>query len=463
MTMPARPPRIAITLLLLVASTAASSAIVAAADRGSARTEQLMRLVWQDRSRKTLVWGEVVRSGPVIQLRNGGPIKGFPKLEVDHHELVQMERIDNHLVVGVRDDEKGELLSGWVAVDLGVQEMPHGDHSDFNYGGPPSITASVLDKKQGNPAHLYVYDKAFYIANDALNGFTLLHPRALNGPAPARVGTFHRGGGGHITLAAIGHKVAYSTWIQDKGRVDVSRLDKQGEESLAYSFTLPSGGLHGAIANSGRIFLAPSDGVYWVDADLELKQTSDTVVMNHLSLGKVKEGERPLRTGSFTNHRNWVLFTTGEGDSSALCLVDAAAKAPKVVSVPIKVADGLSLTPPEVVSAASGKQYAFLFQDRREGDVKEQLVVVDLDPNGDKSLVDAAVVKTIPVGGSKVEGHYGHHTIAFDDDRRWAVLTNPQDGELWILSLVDLRIVSKFRVGGTPTKIIVAGGEADKH
>ncbi|WP_145034025.1 hypothetical protein [Caulifigura coniformis] len=422
-----------------------------------------MRMVWQDRSTKSLKWGEFVQAGRVIQLRQGGDIKGFPKLDTEHHELVQMERIDNQLVVGVRDDEKGELLSGWVAIDLGVEEMPHGDHSDYNYAGPPSIRASVLDKKQGNPAHLYVYDKEFYVANDALNGFTVIRPSAISGPQEGRKGTFHRGGGGHITMAAVGHKVVYSTWIQEKGRVDVSRLDKSGEESLAYSFTLPSGGLHGATANSGRIFLAPSDGIYWVDADLELKQNKDTVVQNHLSLGKVKEGERPLRTGSFTNHRNWVLFNTGDGESSALCLVDASAKKPEVVSVPIKVADGLSLTPPEIISAASGKHYAFLFQDRREGEVKEQLTIVDLDPNGDRNFSDATVAKTLPVGGSKVEGHYGHHTIAFDDDRRWGVMTNPADGDLWLIWLPELKVVGKFKVGGTPTKITVIGGEADKH
>lgn len=433
----------------------------------AAPPESMARILWQDREKKTLMWGELVKIGSGLILRNGGQVQGFPKLDKGRNELVQMDRIGSVLVVGVRDDDNGQFLSGWVAVDVGVDEMPHGNHSDFNYRNPPKVIASVLNKSQGNPAHLYVYDKAFFLANDQLNGYTQLTPAQITKAGKPTKGTFHRGGGGHITLATIDQKVGYGTWIHgggpEKGRIDVSDLTKSGEKSIAYSFNLPVGGLHGATVNSGRVIFAPSDGVYWVNADVNLKQTRETVVTNHLPLGQDEENDRPLRTGAFVNHRNWVIFTTGPSEYSALCLIDAAAAKPAIVRVPIKVADGLSLVTPKVVAAASGKRYAFVFQNRKEGEVQEKLTVVDLDPNGDRNFADAAVTKSIYVGPSKVEGHYGHHSISFDDDARFGLMSNPGNGEIWILSLMNTSIIVKYKVGGMPTSVTVVGGEASKH
>ena len=430
----------------------------------AAPPERMARVFWQDRENKTLMWGEMMKIGSVLTFRNGGQVQGFPKLDKERNELVQMERIGSVLLVGVRDDDDGKLSSGWVAVDVGVDEMPHGNHSDYNYRNPPKVIASKLDKEQGNPAHLYVYDKAFYLANDNLNGYTQLTPAQLISKGS---GTFHRGGGGHITLATVDQKVGYGTWIQgggpEKGRVDVSDLTKTGEESIAYTFHLPVGGLHGATANSGRVFFAPSDGVYWVDADMGLKLTPEQVVMNHLSLGKDEENDRPLRTGAFVNHRNWVLFTTGPGEHSALCLVDATAAKPSIVRVPIEVADGLSLVTPEVVATAGGKRYAFVFQNRKDGDVREVVTMIDLDPNGDRNFSDAAIVKSIYVDPSAVEGHYGHHSISFDDDSVFGLMSNPGSGQIWIMSLTNRSIIGRYRVGGMPTKVTVVGGEASKH
>lgn len=433
----------------------------------AAPPEQMARVFWQDREDKTLMWGELMKIGSGLTFRNGGQVQGFPKLDKERNELVQMERIGSVLLVGVRDDDDGKLLSGWVAVDVGVDEMPHGNHSDYNYRNPPKVIASVLDQSQGNPAHLYVYDREFFLANDSLNGYTRLSPAQITRGGHGSKGTFHRGGGGHITLAAIEQKVGYGTWIHgggpEMGRIDVSNLTKTNEESIAYSFHLPVGGLHGATANSGRIFFAPSDGVYWVDADRELKLTPDTVAANHLSLGKDEENDRPWRTGAFVNHRNWVLFTTGSAEHSTLCLIDAAASKPSIVRVPIDVADGLSLVTPEVVATASGKRYAFVFQNKKEGEVQENVTVVDLDPNRDRNFADAAIAKSIHVGPSKVDGHYGHHSVSFDDDAVFGLMSNPGSGEIWIMSLTNTSVIGKYRVGGMPTKVTVVGGEASKH
>ena len=438
------------------------SPVTHADDRGP----RVARVLWQDRAKDTLMWGEV--HGGEKWIVSASPVKDFPKLDVEKQDLVQMEQAECHLLVGVRDNADGKFQSGWVTVDTGVREEPHGNHSHWNFVSPPSVKGSRLDAEQGNPAHLYLYNGHFYMANDKKNGFTHIDPSELVKKPAQQCGTFFTGGGNHITMAAVENTVCYSTWIDgggpDMGRVDVVNLKKTDGEKIAYSFKLPTGVIHGATANSGKVFFAPADGVCWVAADTSFSKTAETVVVNHISLGKEDGAEKPNRTGAFVNHRNWVLFTTGgpEGKSS-LCLLDAAAAQPTVVKLPINVADGLSLTTPEVVLASGGKRYAFLFQDKSEGELQEQLTIVDLDPNGDRNLSDAKIAKTIPVGASKVDGHHGHHSVSFDSEGRLACFTNPGDGTIWIMTLKDLTIRAKSVVGGTPTAIVAIGAPEHKH
>ncbi len=448
--------RIAPLLIIL------SGPVAIAADHGP----RLTRLLWQDRDKDALMWGEV-HSGETWVV-TASPVKGFPKLDVEKQDLVQMEQSEGMLLVGVRDNDNGKHQSGWVAVDTGVREVPHGNHSDWQYLASPTVKSSRLDMDQGNPAHLYLYNGTFFMANDSRNGFTHLTPAELATKSAAACGTFCTGGGNHITMAAVDNTVCYSTWIDgggpNKGRVDVVNLKKADGDKLAYTFMLPTGVIHGATANAGKVFFAPADGICWVDADTTLTKTAETVVVNHISLGTEEGAERPNRTGAFVNHRNWVLFTTGgpEGKSS-LCLLDATAAAPSIVKLPIEVADGLSLTTPEVVLAAGGKRYACLFQDRKEGDVQEQLTIVDLDPNGDRNLSDATISRTIPVPASKVDGHHGHHSISFDSEGKLACFTNPGDGSIWVMTLKDLEVRAKSKVGGTPAAISAIGAAAHHH
>ncbi len=426
--------------------------------------KRVARVFWQDRDTDSLKWGEVY-SGSQWSLKPA-PVNGFPKLDVEQQDLVQMEQAAGILLVGVRDNDGGKFQSGWIAVDTGVREEEHGNHSHWKYAAVPSVKMRQLDANQGNPAHLYLYQGAFFMANDLRNGFTYLLPRDLAAAKP-NAGRFYPGGGNHITMAAVDNAVCYSTWIDgggpNAGRVDLVNLRKVGGESLAYSFSLPSGVIHGATTNSGRVFFAPADGICWIDADPTLKQTASSVKVNHLSLGTDDETEKPLRTGAFENHRNWVLFTTGSGDSAALCLVDAKAQQPTVTKLKIPVEDGLSLVTPQAVLAAGGKRYAFIFQDRKDGEGTEYLTIVSLDPNGDRDLSDASILKTIPVGASKVDGHHGHHAVSFDSDGRLACFTNPGDGSIWVLSLLDLEIKAKLQVGGTPSAIAAIGAAEHNH
>lgn len=455
------------TNLALAAVFCFTAMIVSQANAQTIRVKNMMRVFWQDRDTDQLSWADITATNTWGIKRDW--IQSFPKLDADKQDLVQMKHNNGMLVVGVRDHEDGKHQSGWVSVDTGVFEEPHGNHTHWKYTNAPKVTGSKLDTDQGNPAHLYVYDNNFYLANDQKNGFSRLQPLLLKQPASATAtATFFPGGGRHITMAAVNNSVAYSSWIDgdgpNAGRIDVVSLQQTGDPEIAYSFSLPSGVIHGATANSGKVFFAPADGVYWVAADLAMKQTAETVKVNHLSLGQDDETDKPLRTGAFTNERNWVLGTTGQGDQSTLCLINAQASQPSIVKLKIPVGDGLRLTTPEKVLSL-GNRYAFLFQDRTdsESDVQEHLTVVELDPNRDRDFRDARVKVTIPVGASKIDGHHGHHAISFDAYGRYAVFTEPGEGMLNVFSLKDMRVVARFKVGGSPDSIVAIGAQDHFH
>ena len=139
-------------------------------------------------------------------------------------------------------------------------------------------------------------------------------------------------------------------------------------------------------------------------------------------------------------------------------MIDSKSPKPTVMKLPLPTAEGLSLTTPKCVKTATGKQYAFLFSDRRGSDTAESLTVVDLDPNGDGNPSDAKVAKTMPVGASKIEGHSGHHEICFSANRRLACFTNPGEGSVWVISLANLELESKLQINGVPTRILAIGG-----
>jgi hypothetical protein len=457
-------PRKAAICSFVLAVAVFSARIPANAQVGT--SERLIRVTWQDAKDKSIHWGEFLQVGPGIVFQDQGKIDGFPELD-DEQSLGPMERVGNVMVLGVRGGAEGKTQGGWLAIDLQVIEQPHGDHSDYTFGDAPRVIQTVLDDSRKCPIHLYTYNREFYLANDALNGFTRIDPNSLLAGGEGAKGVFYRGGGGHITMAVVDGKVGYSTWIGEtksgKGQVDVVNLEKPGEESVAYSFESPTPGLHGAISNSGRVFLAPADGIIWVDADLSLSGSPESVKVNYLSLGVNQEDDSPYRTGGFTDHKDWVLFMSGRGKDAGLCMVRASAPAPTVTKLKIPTGEGLTMGLPRCVTAITGKNYAIGFQTKRAGKAKEQLTIIDLDPNQDRDYADATIAKSFEVGDGGVEGYSSFHSICFDDDRRFAVFTNPADGEICLLSLDKLSIVSRHKVGGIPTDIVAAGGEASKH
>ncbi len=374
------------------------------------------------------------------------------------------------LLIGIRDDDDGQFQSGWALVDTGVEEEEHGDHSHWRYVRPPRVRASVLDDKQGNPAHLYCYDDVFYLANDRRDGFTRLDPQGIEQDDEAaeirQRAAFHAGGGGHITLAAAEKRVSYATWIDrdgpNKGRVDVTALQPAGNTQIGYSFHLPHGGLHGATVNQGKVFLAPTEGIDWVAVDRDLMTDPQHVALQHVDLGK--DGEKPRRTGAFTTFDKHVAFVTGNGPTAALCFADASRSRIDVTRLPLTMAEGNRPSGLEIVLPRKGSPLAFIFHDHAAGvDAPNQLSLVEADPNGDGNWSDAKVSLELVVGKSRVDGHTGHHSVAFDADRRRAYFTNPGDGTVTVLSLDGRQVAADAHVSGLPTKLLAIGGRASSH
>lgn len=421
----------------------------------SPKERTVARLFWQDTGANTVKWGNLIRTGDEWRLAPQS-LEGFPKLDLDQQSLVQMESIDDVLLVGIHDTDKGAIQSGWVAFKSGVTKEEHGDHFHWHYDDAPAIVAQRLDKEQGNPAHVYQYNQQFVIANDSLNGFTIVDPQAVrsNRSDAAR---FYSGGGNHITLAAPSREIVYATWADRDGE-NVGRVDVVGVGEFAkqkgYSFRLPTGGLHGATANANRVFFAPSDGIVATVVDAKLQAPPSNDSLEYVSLGKDAKSDRPNRTGAFVNHREYVLFTFGSGAEARMGMINAKDSRLSLKTLTIPAEEGLALTTPKTTITRNGKEYAFVVRDRRQSEAQESVAVVDLDPNGDKKLDDAKVVQSIDLGPSKIEGHSGHHEVCFLPQSRMACISNPGDGTIWLISLVDFTVQAKLAVGGTPGRLI---------
>jgi hypothetical protein len=426
----------------------------------------LTRLIFEDHSTQRLRWLDVLID---LQGRISGgavtDVPGFKSLDAQRQKLVQMREVEGTIVVGVRDDDEGQFESGWVLVDSGVGYHDHGDHGHWSFRNAPSVARSCLDKAQGNPAHVYEYGDKFFVANDQLDGYTRLDPSLVGGLSSSNEGLarFIEGGGNHITLAVVDDAVGYSCWIDgggpNKGRVDVTPLTTNPTSKLAYSFTLPSGGIHGAIANSGRVFFAPSEGICWVDVDRDASRKPEEVKVHHVSLGQ--SGDKPRRTGAFVSHGRYVMCVTGSGADSHLALIDSEAETPAAQLVSLGAGDGAKVVTPLVVTTSRGDLLGMCFHDHEGEAAKNDVVqIVNLDPNKDGDCSDAKPIKKLNVGLSEVDGHYGHHSMAIDADSRYGFVTNPGSGTIDVVSLERLETVATLTTGGKPTAIVARGGRS---
>ncbi|QDU14774.1 hypothetical protein CA11_25840 [Gimesia maris] len=421
------------------------------------------RLFIQDHAGKTVYWADI-RKGETLEMSTPSVVPGFPKLDAKQQNLVQMESSQQTMLVGVRDHKDGTNQSGWVFLETGVEEESHGDHAHWKFKQEPHVIQSQLDDQQGNPAHLYCYQGVYYLANDQNSGYTRIDPRSYRDyPESPITAGFHRGGGQHITLAVVDGTTGYASWIAGggpkKGLVDVTRILPEGNSEICYSFTLPTGAIHGLTTCGGKVFFAPADGICWCVADRNpLPSEQQQVNVQYISLGVDSETQKPQRTGAFTTHRNYVLFVTGKGPDACVCLLNAESDHPELISVPVPMLEGNSPVSLEVCRTAWGKRLAFVFHNhRQELEQDEFFSVIELDPDGDLDFQDASLLKTMKVGDSKVEGHYGHHTIAFDQAGRYGFWSEPGTGLLKALSLETLMPVGEFSMPGVPTKVNAVG------
>lgn len=459
-----RPPALRLVIALLTAHLAgaswAAAADPAAPPPGSKRA--VMRVFFQDAESATLRWADLLATTPP-QLSTPQVVAGFPQLDPQRQSLVQMAAAGGKLLVGVRDDEDGEFQSGWVLVDSGVEEEDHGDHSHWYYNSAPQVIATQLDEAQGNPAHLYCYEGVFYLANDRIGGFTRLDPSAIpQGADEAQIrslAAFHVGGNGHITLAVAG-ELAFATWLSrdetNARRIDATRVSPTGSSEIAYSFHANSGRLHGATSASGKVFFAPAEGIDWIDVAASTRAAGDTVV-HHLDLGS-EEGVA-YRTGAFLNHGGHVLFLSGRGPQSFLGLIDARREFPEIKRVAVDVDPASRASAPAVVNTRPFGAIVTVFHDHPQAvDAPHVASVIQLDPNRDGDYSDARLLKRIDVGPSRVEGHGGHHAMVTDAAGRFALISNPGDSSVQILSLADLSPQSTATLSFVPGSVVAIGG-----
>ena len=454
-------------------STSITMATAAVSEPGSSPTKPsapprrpLTRLLVQDHAACTLRWGDIrIAADGSLSLDPLEVIPGFPMLDQDKQNLVQMEAIGERILCGVRDKEDGEFGSGWVMLTSGVRYVDHGDHGHWIFRRKPRVLDHRIDANQGNPAHLYVYQQRFYLANDLKKGYSEFVPERWSLTSEVRgEPRFIPGGGNHITLAVAGEppQVGYGTWIDgggpNAGRVDVSRLPADTTPpSIAYSFKLSSGVIHGATTAAGKVFFAPNQGIDWVSADLTVSQSAKTIKIQHIDLGK--SGEKPRRTGAFTVHANHVFCVTGSGPDAQLVFFDARENHPQPTFLSLAAAEGLKPVPPIIVTPPNQSPLALIFLDRDGStEAMDTLQIVALDPNRDGNFTDARIDATLAVGKSAVSGHYGHHDAAADANGEFAFITNPGSATISALDLKRKVIVAEFTVPGMPTHLIAAGG-----
>lgn len=433
-------------------------------DRRPSPTDRriLMRIFWQDMATATLKYGDVLRDKKPEQAWHlvYKPVPNFPELDVNHQRLVQMAILDSVLLVGVRSDSDSATSDGWVAIDTGVERQDHGDHYHWRYHDP-QLLSYTLDDQQRNPAHLYVYGRYFYLAQDKLNGFLRLDPVALKAKQVASA-KFYSGGGNHITLAVWKDKWAFATWIDrqeaNAGRVDV--VDLQNGSNVE-SFTLPVGGLHGATVCNNRVFFAPCEGIYHIKLEVSSEGKITMSQPEKIDLGRISEDGPAFRTGAFAVLDHFVLFSTSIAGQGYLGIIDTRSETPHLHQLFIPLTEGQTLSSVSCLKAQSKRKLAAVFAETPRGDQSDVLYLIELDPDDNGQATDAAIWKELQVGENRIEGHAGHHSIAWNAHGTIAAVTSPGSGSIFLVNLQDGTILATLQVGGVPTAICALGGPAD--
>ncbi len=410
------------------------------------RKKTITRVFWQDADTQKLSYADLSTTDRWHIKR--GWVKGFPDVDSKTQTLGPMVQLGKQLAVAIAGSEKSQI----VRIDSGVAEQPHGNHFHWTYNGTPNASWVVTTAKPLQMATTHL--DAFWFGH--AGGFVKVQSNSSTGNRnPA---TAFTGGGEKMTLAITQNSLALAghgdSSGDNLGRVDVVNL--LNPNTGFRSFTVSKAPIDSIAAIHGKAFFGQSDGIRF----------SSTSTWNDFTT-KIVDGSKtdsqrlaPIR---FAKEKNWLLYTESAG-KPGLCMINAAASTASVTRLEIPTPSGLRLSTPKT-KLSLGKRFAFLFQERTdpESDLQENLIVVSLDPNRDMDFSDAYVVKTMPVGKSKIDGANGHHQICFDAYGRFAIYSDPGDGIISIMTVNDLKVRARFRVGGVPDKIVAVGAPEHFH
>ncbi|MCA9048704.1 MAG: hypothetical protein KDA89_08245 [Planctomycetaceae bacterium] len=460
-------------LLLLVLSSTVEAQNV--------RPTIMTRLFWQDAENQTLSYADLYTTN-TWNLKRGW-VQGFPEAAAGGHRMGAMVQAKNVLMVPLQVAATGDGAAAavsWLTADSGAFEEPHGNHFHWRYTRTPSVTHLQAGGAMTGAVQTRVFDETFLVSGDVSNQIQSVGVSQVGQRTSGPVAASFAGGGAAPVIAAAGNSVAYAAWSDadgdHAGQVDVIHLKAGTRTAPVYSLRLPSGGIHQATVNSGKVFFATSSGLSFVSADLTAAQQPQSV-----EIGEVVDvqpaADGTVRVSAFDNQRNWVMYVKEGPDGSHFCLIDAASSHPREIRIALTTVAGLRPGAPRCVLSL-GQRFAFLFQESvtpaGDGDaakpaavsgaaVAEQLTVISLDPNGDRDFSDAVVKQSVPVGRSRIDGERGHHDICFDAYGRFAIFTNPGDGLLTVMSVRDLKQQAQFRVEGVPDRILAFGAPEHFH
>ena len=405
------------------------------------RETTIMRVFWQDAVTQKLSYANLTASSR-WNLRRGW-VSGFPALDPATQTLGDMVAADGQVIVSV-EAGSDTAAGGWLCLDSGAFEEPHGNHTHWKYTRRPRVRQSELAAGRGQSAGL-IEHAGTVVHADSTGACTLLTPgqlklggdrgiRKLTLPEPARFGLLD---GSRLITVWETDAIAAANYQLTQTLQPDSRSANLGTN------------LAGVVHNSGHTFVSHSQGL--------TRATPATDAATHQALDISEPVSRP------TSQLQWVLATAGTGADARLCLTNATAPVPNIVQLPIPGPAGTRPLPPRT-TLSLGKRYAFIVQQSASSETSapEQLIVVLLDPNKDKDFSDARIHRTIDLG-TKAALTTADRDICFDAYGRHAVISSPSDGILTVLSLAKMNIVARFKVGGAPGRLVSVGAAEHFH
>ncbi|MCR9199062.1 MAG: hypothetical protein NXI04_10485 [Planctomycetaceae bacterium] len=420
----------------------AAATLMTTATGQNVREKTIMRVFWQDAASQKLSYANLTASSR-WNLRRGW-VGGFPQLDASTQSLGEMVAADGQVFVSVTAASDA-AVGGWLCLDSGAFEEPHGNHTHWKYTRTPKVRQSELTVGRGQVSGLKQHGDTVVHA-DSTGACTLLTPgqmkfggdrgiRRVTLPEPAPFCMLDG-----QTLITVGEKA---------GQI-VTRNYRLTDPLTSRTETAFEGGrLSGVVHNSQATFLSCDGGIN------RLTTNSSGVVTPSTQINEPVSG--------LTSHLQWVLGTAGTGEDARLCLKNATQSASAITQLPIPGPEGTRPLVPRV-TLSLGKRFAFVIQQATSPDVgvQEQLTVILLDPNKDKDFSDARIHRTIDLG-TQLAAKAAARDICFDAYGRHAVLTSPAEGVMTVISLSKMNIVARFRVGGAPGRIVSVGAAEHFH